>query len=145
MVPPCVAATIYRDIGEKIRVTTVGQPGPRAFPDNLLCVPEGLRSEVPEWGLSSRVTCHPGTQQVISNRGFGGRPKTTSRILSRHVRSANCVNNPVRLQQDSFNNCQIPVGPGPDPVTFSTDPTMHIFFCRCFSFFIALKIFLHCF
>lgn len=111
------------DIKEKVRAATAGQPGPSACPDNHLYVTEKLRSGMLEWGHSSRVACHPGSQRTGGLWGSGGRPQMmTSGILSRPVPSAISINNPFRLQQGSFNHLQFLVGPGPtSPWTLSLD------------------------
>lgn len=44
----CVVATLTRDVKERVRATTEGQPGPNACPDNRLFVPADLRAEVLE-------------------------------------------------------------------------------------------------
>lgn len=41
-------------------------PAPGTTPHNLLFVPDSVRSQVFQWGHSSRLTCHPGIHRTLS-------------------------------------------------------------------------------
>uniref|UniRef100_A0A8C5C6Y7 Gypsy retrotransposon integrase-like protein 1 n=1 Tax=Gadus morhua TaxID=8049 RepID=A0A8C5C6Y7_GADMO len=61
-----VIGAVTWDIVDKVKRSQAGQPIPSACPDNRLYVPVSLRSQVLQWGHSSRLACHPGVRRTLA-------------------------------------------------------------------------------
>ncbi|KAG1956955.1 retrotransposable element [Pimephales promelas] len=59
-------STLTWEIEAKVKRALEGVTPPPGCPPNRLFVPEGLRSDVIQWGHSSNVACHPG----VTRTGF---------------------------------------------------------------------------
>ena len=67
IVPPsCVIGAARWAIESRVREAQATAPDPGTGPPNRLFVPETVRSEVLQWGHSSRLTCHPGANRTLS-------------------------------------------------------------------------------
>lgn len=67
----CVVASLTWQIEAQVRKAQHSQPDPCNGPINRLFVPDGVRSQVLQWGRSSKISCHPGvsrTLEVIRSR-----------------------------------------------------------------------------
>ncbi|KAG1967775.1 retrotransposable element [Pimephales promelas] len=70
--PECIlpetifVSTLTWEIEAKVKRALEGVTPPPGCPPNRLFVPEGLRSDVIQWGHSSNVACHPG----VTRTGF---------------------------------------------------------------------------
>ncbi|KAI2644119.1 Transposon Tf2-9 polyprotein [Labeo rohita] len=53
------------EVESKVRTALHGVTPPAGCPPNRLFVPEGLRSEVIQWGHCSNVACHPGVSRTL--------------------------------------------------------------------------------
>lgn len=52
---------------ESVVISAQGRrPSPSQCPSNLLFVPTSVRSQVLQWGHSSRLSCHPGSDRTLS-------------------------------------------------------------------------------
>ncbi len=56
-----VVSPVQWELENTIRQAQVQEPDPGGGPTNCLFVPKSVRSQVLQWGHSSRLTCHPGT------------------------------------------------------------------------------------
>ena len=61
-----VIGAVTWDIVDKVKRSKADQPIPSACPDNRLYVPVSLRSQVLQWGHSSRLACHPGVRRTLA-------------------------------------------------------------------------------
>lgn len=59
-----MVAVLTWEVEERIKAALEDNPGPSTCPDNLLYVPQHLRSDVLQWAHSSKLTCHPGIQRT---------------------------------------------------------------------------------
>lgn len=55
----CVVAAAHWEIENLVREAQHIQPDPGNGPQNRLFVPDSVRSQVLQWGHSSKLTCHP--------------------------------------------------------------------------------------
>lgn len=62
----CVVAAVTWEIESIIRDAQQAQPDPGNGPPNRLFVPDSARSQVLQWGHTSRFACHPGTARTLS-------------------------------------------------------------------------------
>ena len=58
--PTCVVATLVWRIESLVTQAQAHQPDPGTGPPGRLFVPDAVRSDVLQWGHSSRLACHPG-------------------------------------------------------------------------------------
>ncbi len=56
-----IVSPVQWELENTIRQAQVQEPDPGGGPTNCLFVPKSVRSQVLQWGHSSRLTCHPGT------------------------------------------------------------------------------------
>jgi len=61
-----VIGAVTWDIVDKVKQSQADHPAPSACPDNRLYVPVNLRSQVLQWGHSSRLACHPGVRRTLA-------------------------------------------------------------------------------
>ena len=61
-----VIGAITWDIEDKVKQGQADHPVPSACPVNRLFVPANLRSQVLQWGHSSRLACHPGVKRTLA-------------------------------------------------------------------------------
>uniref|UniRef100_A0A8C6SY85 Gypsy retrotransposon integrase-like protein 1 n=1 Tax=Neogobius melanostomus TaxID=47308 RepID=A0A8C6SY85_9GOBI len=67
IVPPtCVLGFITWEIKSVVREAQRTEPDPGNGPPDRLFVPKSVRSQVIEWGHTSRFSCHPGIGRTIS-------------------------------------------------------------------------------
>uniref|UniRef100_A0A8C1QTJ1 Gypsy retrotransposon integrase-like protein 1 n=1 Tax=Cyprinus carpio TaxID=7962 RepID=A0A8C1QTJ1_CYPCA len=59
-----VVSTLTWEIESKVKTALEGVMPPPGCPPNRLFVPEGLRSNVIQWGHCSNVACHPGVNRT---------------------------------------------------------------------------------
>ncbi|KAG1926706.1 retrotransposable element [Pimephales promelas] len=68
--PECIlpeslfVSTLVWEVESKVRTALEGVMPPPGCPPNRLFVPEGLRSDVIQWGHCSNVACHPGVYRT---------------------------------------------------------------------------------
>ena len=62
----CVVAAATWEIETCIREAQRSHPDPGNGPPNCLFVPDSARSQVLQWGHSSKLTCHPGFHRTLS-------------------------------------------------------------------------------
>ena len=62
----CVIGGVSWQVEDKVKRSHAEHPAPSACPDNRLFVPESLRSQVLQWGHSSRLACHPGVRRTLA-------------------------------------------------------------------------------
>lgn len=55
-----------REIERVVREAQTTQPDPGNGPHNCLFVPEAVRTQVLQWGHSSKLTCHPGFHRTLA-------------------------------------------------------------------------------
>ncbi|KAJ0059379.1 hypothetical protein NL108_016159 [Boleophthalmus pectinirostris] len=70
-----MVATLTWEVEERVKAALENNPGPSTCPNNLLFVPQHLRSDVLQWAHSSKLTCHPGiqrTKEVLLQRFWWG-------------------------------------------------------------------------
>ncbi|KAL0149320.1 hypothetical protein M9458_055358, partial [Cirrhinus mrigala] len=60
-----IVSTLSWEVESKVRTALHGVTPPAGCPPNRLFVPEGLRSEVIQWGHCSNVACHPGVSRTL--------------------------------------------------------------------------------
>ncbi len=61
----CIVGAASWDIEAVVKEAQKTQPDPGTGPPNRLFVPEAIRSQVLQWGHSSKLTCHPGASRTI--------------------------------------------------------------------------------
>ncbi len=91
-----IVSPVQWELENTIRQAQVQEPDPGGGPTNCLFVPKSVRSQVLQWGHSSRLTCHPGTICTLefpwiplnsSRDDFGGRPHAIrGKSLISHLR-----------------------------------------------------------
>ncbi len=59
-----VVSTLTWEVKSRVRMALEGVTPPPGGPPNRLFVPEGLRSDVIQWGHCSNVACHPGVNRT---------------------------------------------------------------------------------
>ncbi|KAI2644393.1 Transposon Tf2-6 polyprotein [Labeo rohita] len=59
-----IVSTLTWEVESKVETALQGVTPPVGCPPNRLFVPEGLRSEVIQWGHCSNVACHPGVNHT---------------------------------------------------------------------------------
>ncbi|KAL2089934.1 hypothetical protein ACEWY4_014622 [Coilia grayii] len=59
-----VVAALTWDVERQVQRALQDQPGPSAYPEGRLYVPETLRSQVLQWGHDSLLACHPGATRT---------------------------------------------------------------------------------
>ncbi len=59
-----VVSTLTWEVESRVRTALEGVTPPPGGPPNRLFVPEGLRSDVIQWGHCSNVACHPGVNRT---------------------------------------------------------------------------------
>lgn len=64
--PTCVVASITWEIESAVREAQRDQPDPGTGPPNRLFVPDSVRSQVLQWGHTSKFACHPGISRTAS-------------------------------------------------------------------------------
>uniref|UniRef100_A0A3B3ICH7 Gypsy retrotransposon integrase-like protein 1 n=1 Tax=Oryzias latipes TaxID=8090 RepID=A0A3B3ICH7_ORYLA len=62
----CTLAAVSWEIEDKVLEAQQQQPDPGTGPANRLFVPDSVRSQVIQWGHTSRRTCHPGGARTCS-------------------------------------------------------------------------------
>ena len=62
----CVIGAVTWEVENKVKRSHTEHPTPSACPENRLFVPDSLRSEVLQWGHSSRLACHPGVRRTLA-------------------------------------------------------------------------------
>ena len=62
----CLICAISWEIEDKVKQSHTECPCPSACPYNRLYVPATLRSQVFQWGHSSRLACHPGVRCTLA-------------------------------------------------------------------------------
>ncbi|KAI2668694.1 Transposon Tf2-6 polyprotein [Labeo rohita] len=60
-----IVSTLSWEVESKVKTALHGVTPPAGCPPNRLFVPEGLRSEVIQWGHCSSVACHPGVSRTL--------------------------------------------------------------------------------
>ncbi|KAI2647803.1 Transposon Tf2-6 polyprotein [Labeo rohita] len=60
-----IVSTLSWEVKSKVKTALHGVTPPAGCPPNRLFVPEGLRSEVIQWGHCSSVACHPGSVPLV--------------------------------------------------------------------------------
>ncbi|CAM4619083.1 unnamed protein product [Leuciscus chuanchicus] len=61
-----IISTLTWEVESKVKTALQGVTPPVGGPPNRLFVPEGLRSDVIQWGHCSNVACHPGVGRTTS-------------------------------------------------------------------------------
>ena len=64
--PVCVIGAVTWEVEDKVKRSHAEHPAPSDCPDNRLFVPASLRSQVLQWGHSSRLACHPGVRRTLA-------------------------------------------------------------------------------
>ncbi len=60
-----IIAPIKWDLANTVKQAQTREPDPGGGPTNCLFVPKAARSQVLQWGHSSRLTCHPGASRTL--------------------------------------------------------------------------------
>ncbi len=63
--PSCVVGAATWDIERVVKEAQSHQPDPGGGPTGRMFVPDTARSQVLQWGHSSRLTCHPGFHRTL--------------------------------------------------------------------------------
>uniref|UniRef100_A0A8C4ZXL3 Gypsy retrotransposon integrase-like protein 1 n=1 Tax=Gadus morhua TaxID=8049 RepID=A0A8C4ZXL3_GADMO len=64
--PQCLIGAARWDIETIVRTALSGESGPSTCPPNCLFVPQSVRSQVLQWGHSSKLACHPGVRRTTA-------------------------------------------------------------------------------
>lgn len=64
--PSCVVAAITWEIESIVKGAQKSEPGPGNGPPTCLYVPQAVRSQVLQWGHTSRFACHPGIGRTLA-------------------------------------------------------------------------------
>ena len=64
--PTCVIGAVTWEIEDKVKRSLTDHPAPSACPNDRLFVSASLRSQVLQWGHSSRLACHPGVRRTLA-------------------------------------------------------------------------------
>lgn len=62
----CLVGSVHWEIEREVRNAQQTQPDPGNGPHNCLFVPDSVRTQVLQWGHSSKLTCHPGFHRTLS-------------------------------------------------------------------------------
>lgn len=62
----CILAAAHWDIEKVVSDAQHSEPDPGTGPPNCLFVPSSARSQVLQWGHSSKLACHPGIHRTLS-------------------------------------------------------------------------------
>lgn len=61
----CVVASLTWEVEAQVHQAQAQHPAPEDVPPNRLFVPDPVRSQVLQWGHSSRIACHPGSNRTL--------------------------------------------------------------------------------
>ena len=62
----CVIRSVTWEVEEKVKRSLTEHPAPSSCPSGRLFVSASLRSQVLQWGHSSRLACHPGVRRTLA-------------------------------------------------------------------------------
>jgi transposase InsO family protein len=62
----CVIRSVTWEVEEKVKRSLTEHPAPSSCPSGRLFVSASLRSQVLQWGHSSRLACHPGVRRNLA-------------------------------------------------------------------------------
>ena len=114
LTPTCIIGAVTWEVEEKVKRSLSEHPAPSSCPSGRLFVSASLRSQVLQWGHSSRLACHPGVRRTLALLCyFGGRLwRGIPRGSSLPVQLVPSTRAHIKLRPVSSNLCQFRIAPG---------------------------------